>query len=642
LSLNRGQADVPDPWIGRVVDGRYRVEAQLGAGGMGVVYRVEHVRLGKVAAMKVLHEELASHPAAVRRFRREVELVSRLDHPHIVQTFDCGQTQGQLYLVMEYLRGEDLGTVVTREGSLPASRALNLCIQICAALEEAHERGIVHCDLKPENIVCARRRDLEHAKVLDFGLARLREGPERGEGTQTVVLGGTPGYMSPEQVQFEAVDARSDLYSLGATLYRLITGQAVFEANSPIEVMCRHVTDHLVLPSRRAPALGLPAAVDRVVARAMARRREDRYASAAEMREDLQAAFNLITGVTPARSSRSLATADSEPSLERLRRDDFDGFERGLRRRRLLGSFLAAPLVLGGLALGGWAATSLFHSRAASEEREPNDRPALASLLPRGLAVHGEVKEAYAGGQPDFDYFRVPSEPGTRVVTAGLTMDGEADAGLGLVLELFDQRGRLVGRADAASGAQAVGPLAIAAGEAYVRVRPVRLAGAQPAQPRRAPYRLSVDWMAPRPDWELEPNDTPEAATAVESSRTISGYLGSAEDRDWFRVRVPAGARLEGRVDGLDGLDLVVLLSEPATRVDRKGLGEHESFSVEPPPLQPGANVGGADDWVLVGIAAHPGGRFPLQPREDRDEPYTLKLRLRQGTPPAQGPPRRT
>jgi serine/threonine-protein kinase len=166
-------AEAEDPWLTRVLDGRYRVLTRIGAGGMGAVYRVEHVRLGKIAAMKVLHQSTATDREMVRRFWLEAQSVSRLNHPNIVQTFDFGQWNGAFYLVMELVTGDDVAAVMRREGPMAFGRAARFFAQICSALTEAHEHGIVHRDLKPENLMLVRRRDgAEHAKVLDFGLAK--------------------------------------------------------------------------------------------------------------------------------------------------------------------------------------------------------------------------------------------------------------------------------------------------------------------------------------------------------------------------------------------------------------------------------------------------------------------------------------
>ena len=241
-----------DPWQGKVVDRRYRVLEKLGSGGMGLVYKVEHIQLDKVAAMKVLHTEMARDAEAVRRFRVEAQAVSRLDHPNIVQTFDFGRWEDSLYLVMEYLKGEDLAALVKREGPLPFDRAARLFVQICSALTDAHDAGIIHRDLKPENIVVVRRRDgSETAKVLDFGLAKLRERSEHLGVTSGNQVIGTPYYMSPEQVRSEPLDVRTDIYSLGATLYRVLTGTPSFQATTPVGVLTKHITDPLELPRAR-------------------------------------------------------------------------------------------------------------------------------------------------------------------------------------------------------------------------------------------------------------------------------------------------------------------------------------------------------------------------------------------------------
>src|SRR5262245_20530890 len=209
---------------------------------MGVVYRVEHLHLGKTAAMKVLSPDTAAKPEMVRRFRLEAQSVSKLNHPNIVQTFDFGQADGALYLVMEYIKGDDLASLLKREGPWTFARAARFFAQVCSGLTEAHEAGIVHRDLKPENLMLVRRREgAEHAKVLDFGLAKLRErgadAPAISSGGQVI---GTPYYMAPEQVRGETLDARADVYSLGATLYRVLTGVPPFAVANERAVEAHH------------------------------------------------------------------------------------------------------------------------------------------------------------------------------------------------------------------------------------------------------------------------------------------------------------------------------------------------------------------------------------------------------------------
>src|SRR5262245_25625136 len=272
---------------------------------MGVVYRVEHLHLGKTAAMKVLSPDTAAKPEMVRRFRLEAQSVSKLNHPNIVQTFDFGQADGALYLVMEYIKGDDLASLLKREGPWTFARAARFFAQVCSGLTEAHEAGIVHRDLKPENLMVVRRREgVEHAKVLDFGLAKLRE---RGAAERAISSGGqvigTPYYMAPEQVRGETLDARADVYSLGATLYRVLTGVPPFDAPSPMSVLSKHITDDVVPPRTRAPGRSLPLEADRIVLRAMAKSVDDRYASAAEVQHDLERALASTGG-----DAKSLAT----------------------------------------------------------------------------------------------------------------------------------------------------------------------------------------------------------------------------------------------------------------------------------------------------------------------------------------------
>jgi serine/threonine protein kinase len=279
----------PDPWLGRIVDGRYRVITRIGSGGMGVVYRVEHLRLGKTAAMKVLAPDVAEKAEMIQRFHLEAQAVSRLNHPNIVQTFDFGQFENALYLIMEHVKGDDLAAVLKGEGPLPFARAARLFVQACSALTEAHDHGIIHRDLKPENLMVQRRRDgSEHIKVLDFGLAKLRERDESASITTGKQILGTPYYISPEQVRGETLDPRADVYSLGATLYRVLTGAPPFQAPSPMAVLSKHITDPVVPPRARAPDRELPPEADQIVLRAMAKKVEDRYPSAAAFQEDLE------------------------------------------------------------------------------------------------------------------------------------------------------------------------------------------------------------------------------------------------------------------------------------------------------------------------------------------------------------------
>jgi eukaryotic-like serine/threonine-protein kinase len=289
----RGPADradaIPDPLLGRVIDGRYRVQVKIGQGGMGAVYKVEHLGMGKLAAMKLLHPALTADPELGRRFRREAEAVSRLSSPNTVQVFDFGESDGFMYLVMELVRGEDLGAILRRDGPLSFERARTIAIQVCEALSEAHEAGVIHRDLKPENLLISRTRDgRDLVKVLDFGLAKLRDVEELSSVTARGALVGTPFYMSPEQIRGEDLDARSDLYSLGALMYRVLTGDHPFTGSTPVAVLTQHLTEPLIPPSKRRPERKLDRIADVLVMRAMAKAREDRFPSADAFRQALR------------------------------------------------------------------------------------------------------------------------------------------------------------------------------------------------------------------------------------------------------------------------------------------------------------------------------------------------------------------
>ena len=237
-------SDPQDPLVGTVVDGRYRVTARISEGGMGVVYRAEHVFLKREVALKRLHRELTEQKQAVARFEREAQAAAKIDHPNVCQVLDCGVgDDGAFFIAMELLDGVSLDARIAR-GPLPLPEVVDIGGQICDALARAHELGIVHRDLKPENIMLVPRRDGPGfvAKIMDFGIAKVAQEGEGKKLTQAGMIFGTPQYMAPEQAAGGAVDARADLYALGIILYEMATGHCPFRSENVSELLMMHLT----------------------------------------------------------------------------------------------------------------------------------------------------------------------------------------------------------------------------------------------------------------------------------------------------------------------------------------------------------------------------------------------------------------
>jgi eukaryotic-like serine/threonine-protein kinase len=273
---------------GSVLAGRYRVQCLIGEGGMGDVYLATHLKIDKPVAVKVLAPEQMRRPRTVSRFLQEAKAASRIRHPHVVDITDFGESDGCAFFVMEYLEGEDLQRLLKREGRLPWLRARRIAIQLIDALAAAHAAGVIHRDIKPHNIfITPRDGDRDFVKVIDFGIAKLRDNSEE-QLTRTGAIMGTAEYMSPEQGMGGELDGRSDLYSVGVILYRMLTGDVPFHGGNPMAVLYQHIHGDLVPPSEACPEAELGPEVDALVARALAKDRERRFGSAEAFIEALR------------------------------------------------------------------------------------------------------------------------------------------------------------------------------------------------------------------------------------------------------------------------------------------------------------------------------------------------------------------
>jgi serine/threonine-protein kinase len=260
--------------------GQYRLQERLGAGGMGEVYLAEHRLLKRPCAVKLIHPERASDPQLLLRFEREVQATARLSHPNTVEVYDYGHTEdGTFYYVMEYLPGLSLDELVSRHGPLPPARVVHYLRQLCGALREAHQAGLVHRDIKPSNIIACNPGGLcDVVKLLDFGLVRPPDPGERGRLTKEGLILGTPDFMSPEQARGQdTLDARSDLYSLGAVAYFLLAGRSPFPGRSVLDTLLAHLHEAPGPPSAQG---AVPADLEAVVLRCLAKVPAERFADA--------------------------------------------------------------------------------------------------------------------------------------------------------------------------------------------------------------------------------------------------------------------------------------------------------------------------------------------------------------------------
>lgn len=371
-----------DPFVGRELAGRYRIDRKLGEGGMGAVYAGEHLIIQRPVAIKILHPQLATNPELVRRFLNEARAVTTIRHEHIVDVTDMGQLEdGALFMVLELLEGIDLAKLIETSGTLPIARVLHVVDQMCAALEVAHARGIVHRDLKPENVFLVRRGDdPDFVKILDFGIAKIIGGDGSGARTQTGMAMGTLHYMSPEQVQGGAgVDHRTDVYALGVILFRALGGSFPFDSDTLASLLSKILLDPI--PPLRSVRPDAPLELEAVVTRCLSKRAGDRYASCAELRAALRSVSGLRTGPLRTADSAALAVpilSAAEPSHAQAEAPRNGYLRIGIAALAVIG--IAAAV--GGYALAGGGPAPNARARESFVEHAPAPEPAARPEAP--------------------------------------------------------------------------------------------------------------------------------------------------------------------------------------------------------------------------------------------------------------------
>ena len=372
-----GAVDPDDPLVGTVLAGRYVVERRIGEGGMGLVYQGVHRDIDKRVAVKVLRDDLSRRPEVVARFRQEAKSASRIGHENIVDIFDFGETvRGASYFVMEFLEGEDLGNLLSREVTVEASRACAIVVQCCRALSAAHQKGIIHRDMKPENIFLTKRDGVDDfVKIVDFGIAKMSDietdGAPGRKLTKTGMIFGTPEYMSPEQAAGKDLDHRVDIYALGVILYECLAGRVPFEGDTFMGVLTQHLFADLPPIRTLNPEARVGAELELVIRKALAKDPDGRYQDTDQLAEAL--VYALEGRLSPA----TALAPPASPSTTSFRDQD----EVPLRKSSRWTWAAALAIGVAGLGWVGFGQTSGQHGETGSPEMA-DDPPMRSSQAP--------------------------------------------------------------------------------------------------------------------------------------------------------------------------------------------------------------------------------------------------------------------
>jgi serine/threonine-protein kinase len=397
--------------VDTVLADRYRVVKKLGEGGMGSVYLAEHTTINKRLAIKVLSPEFSHKQDLVDRFLQEARAASMIDQENVVEITDFGSTpNGSVFFVMEYLQGEDLSDTIKGNGPLPWSRVKPIMLQIVEALKCAHEAGIIHRDMKPENCFRIKRGSNEDfIKVLDFGIAKVTS--DEGEGknlTRTGMIFGTPEYMSPEQAKGEKVDHRVDVYALGVILYELLTGKVPFTADTFMGILTKHMFEPPAAPSTVVPHVNIPEDVEAIILKALQKDREYRFQDMADMGAAIEKVGTGSAAVSVVEEVVALPAGGQTSFKNRAAADSFvDDEPPKSKTGMVVGLGLAAAVLLGGI---GYAVVSMGGDGGGEGTKDPANNVVAADSGKDSGTPEGKDSSDSAGKAPDGDSAGTPED----------------------------------------------------------------------------------------------------------------------------------------------------------------------------------------------------------------------------------------
>jgi serine/threonine protein kinase len=579
-----------DSLVGRVLDQRYRIEARIGAGAMGVVYKARHVIIDKPLAIKMLRSDVANQPDVIKRFLLEAQLASKVKHANVVDISDYGQVAGQTaYYVMEYLTGQTLAARIDGGGRIDPALAVDIAIQTAQALQAAHANKIIHRDLKSENIfLCDRAEGEPQVKILDFGIARIRD--KRTRLTASGALIGSPAYMSPEQAQGQEVDERSDLYALGVCLFEMLAGRVPFKAPTVAMVLSAQIFD--APPALRDVESSVPELpnLEHVIRMLLAKNRDERPGTADEVIHLIRTAAEVDLGGAPALAAGlSMGAAKRRPTVT-------------------IGSWSVADNPSGLTRVDNNPVSAVGESRTTPYPPQPpgSERPEADAVVPRPVSASGRIQRRPSVIVPSGTHVERIAAPPPRNLPPSENEHRPYPTGLLPAVRPAGPPMILVIAAAASIGAA----ITVTLYKQVWRRNPAPVYATQDLAPR-------IETPAPAPINRLTFDSEPTGATVVAETGEIWGTTPFTRDLVSTGPRV----RVVFKLPGYDDTSLEVIPSEPA----RHKVALREAAVVQPPPAPAdptaaGTTAGAQPPPVLVPDPVKP-AVTPRPPRKVKEDP---------------------